>query len=318
MQDEGWEFVNIKTHKLVLLDGVNNAQPATTLIFPRNMSRLDIFLAFFSPDLVARVLEKRIEENPDVLYENAGCGLSRKLVLTTGVVYQYFACRAFVHGYGRQPGKNQYETMKWAHTFLQELSGCTLVGIKRIQRVHSVWRMTSANDEEGHFSKNLLGTVRRMGQCFCGDEKLFRFTGRHRYIRAVKSKPARVGLWHFQGAVSLENGLSYVVHTKLNNTNKAAGETSYTVDVTTEWAEAVLQHNPNSVLFMDSYYMCKAGIEMVREKRLKVIAALQLGRFKQFKKYMDPKVRNAGETSYLHNNQTGETIVYHWSVNSSI
>ena len=134
----------------------------------------------------------------------------------------------------------------------------------------------------------------------------------------MKSKPARVGLWHFQGAVPLQNGLPYIAHTKLNNANKAAGETSHTVYVMTEWADAVLKHNPNSVLFMDSYYMSKAGLEMVREKCLKVIAALNTGRFKRFKKHMESKVKNAGETSYLHNNQTGETIMFHWSINSNI
>ena len=53
LRDEGWEFVDTKTHKLVLLDGVNSVQPPATLTFPRNVSRLDIFLAFFSPDLVS-------------------------------------------------------------------------------------------------------------------------------------------------------------------------------------------------------------------------------------------------------------------------
>ena len=89
---EGWEFVDTKTQKFVVLDDVNSVQPAATLTFPRNVSRLDIFLAFFLPDLVSRVFEKRLDENPDVLIENAGGGCYRKIALTPTVVYQYFAC----------------------------------------------------------------------------------------------------------------------------------------------------------------------------------------------------------------------------------
>ena len=57
---------------------------------------------------------------------------------------------------------------------------------------------------------------------------------------------------------------------------------------------------------------------MVREKWLKLIAALDTGRFNCFKKYMEKRVKNVGKTSYLHNNQSQETIVLHWSVNSHI
>ena len=119
LRDEGWEFVDTTTHKLVLLDDVNTVQTGATLMFPRNVSRFDIFLAFFSPNLVSRVIEKRTEENPDVLVENAGGGRYRKLTLTPTVVYQYFTCQILIHGSCCQPGKSQHDTMKSARDILE-------------------------------------------------------------------------------------------------------------------------------------------------------------------------------------------------------
>ena len=73
------------------------------------------------------------------------------MVFTISVVYQYFAWRVFIHGCGCQPGKNQYKTMKWARNILEELSKCSLVGIKHIWQAHLVWQMMSANNKKAGF-----------------------------------------------------------------------------------------------------------------------------------------------------------------------
>ena len=53
IRDKGWEFVERKTHKLVLLNDANSVQTAVTLTFPWHASCFDIFHAFFLPDLAS-------------------------------------------------------------------------------------------------------------------------------------------------------------------------------------------------------------------------------------------------------------------------
>ena len=81
IRDNGWEFVDTKTHKLRLLDCAGSAQVAATLTFARNARPVDIFLKFFLPNLVSRLLGERMNENSGVLHENAGNGTSIKLAL---------------------------------------------------------------------------------------------------------------------------------------------------------------------------------------------------------------------------------------------
>ena len=42
-----------------------------------------------------------------------------------------------------------------------------------------------------------------LGEVLCGNEKLFRFTGRGGIVGKVPRKPARIGIWHYQAVVML-------------------------------------------------------------------------------------------------------------------
>ena len=75
-------------------------------------------------------------------------------------------------------------------------------------------------DEEEILSSRFSNAIKSLGEGFSGDEKLFRFTGPSGYVRKVPNKPAKVGLWHYQGVVQLKSGLPYLLCTKMHNVLK--------------------------------------------------------------------------------------------------
>ena len=54
-----------------------------------------------------------------------------------------------------------------------------------------------------------------LGEVLCGDEKLFRFTGKGGIVRKGPNKPAKVGIWHYQGTVMYSNGEPFLVYTRV-------------------------------------------------------------------------------------------------------
>ena len=63
-----------------------------------------------------------------------------------------------------------------------------------------------------------------LGKVLCGDEKLFRFTGKGGSVRKVPNDPAKVGIWHYQGTVILSNGEVFLMYTRVHDTASNMGE----------------------------------------------------------------------------------------------
>ena len=64
-------------------------------------------------------------------------------------------------------------------------------------------------------SRNFQACCDDLGQVLAGDEKLLHFTGNLMDVRAIKSKPDRMGLWFYQLMATLSNDTQFLLHTKL-------------------------------------------------------------------------------------------------------
>ena len=78
-------------------------------------------------------------------------------------------------------------------------------GREYLERLSSICHFSS--EYYSDISKNFAPSLKRLGNIFAGDEKLFKFTGVCPYIRFVVSKKSRIGLWIYEG----NNVIIYII-----------------------------------------------------------------------------------------------------------
>ena len=78
-----------------------------------------------------------------------------------------------------------------------------------------------------------------LGEVLCGDEKLFRFTGKDEIVRKVRNKPSKVGIWHYQETVMLSIGEPFLVYTRAHDTASNMRESTQTATIVLEWEDLV-------------------------------------------------------------------------------
>lgn len=162
-----------------------------------------------------------------------------------------------------------------------------------------------------------MSIVRRLGEWVAGDEKLLKFTGNSGNIRLVITKPDRVGLWFYELATRLENGLPYMLYIRMHRSNPVLGHTIKTAEIIRDWSNIVMRtddpdsRNPDTMLVFDSYYLTKAYRDELVEKQVKFIAAVQSTRFPELHGQVDKKVEKPGEWEGIYHSRTNQLFVLH-------
>ena len=302
----------------MLQENVELTHPALLLNFTASHSLLNIFESFFTPQLVTDLLEKRKQERPKLFSRKSGESTVQKLHVRVEHVFQYLACRSYIHGNRALSGLLQQDAMETAKGYLEEGLPNKLACYDYLQKAHAATYLHLNSDEEKAISKNFSAAIKSLGQAFAGDEKLFYFTGKHGWVQLVKNKPARLGIWHYQATTTLKNGLPFLFFTKAHAVDMNRKETIPTHVVVQEWLDTSLGLNPNSTLVMDSYYMAKEAQKAIQKSGRSVLAACQKKRFEGLHDLLSPKVTKAGTSAWAHNTKTGESAVLHWSTDTNI
>ena len=112
-----------------------------------------------------------------------------------------------------------------------------MIGIKKLMVVHSMFYIACGTEVEKKFVKHFESCVESLGQILCGDEKLFWFTANNGFVRQVLSKPAQVGLWHYQAVVPLKYGGIFLIFTQMHNAKKNMGKSIPTVEIVKQWID---------------------------------------------------------------------------------
>ena len=150
-----------------------------------------------------------------------------------------------------------------------------LPSFRKLQQIHSRVYMKIGTQDEVDLSSGFQDGLTYLGEVFAGDEKLFHFTGRSGMIRKVVNKPARIGLWHYQGAVYLESGLPYIVYTRAHTTSASLGMKTPTSKIVKEWGKIVLDNGQEATVVCDAYYLdneCRAWLN-ANKVRLLIVCA---------------------------------------------
>jgi hypothetical protein len=130
---------------------------------------------------------------------------------------------------------------------------------------------------------NCREMLRYPGAAVAGDEKLLHFTGDSAYIRQVKSKPDRIGLWFFELTCMLEGKIPFLLDMFLSKANTETHESVAVSAVTERWGEIVVNYHKlyKPLLIFDSYYTDNRGRERLRELKVNYIGAVQSNRFER-------------------------------------
>ena len=151
-----------------------------------------------------------------------------------------------------------------ALAFLQDGSRERLNGVRKTCLIHAKVHITGGGGLEKRLCTQFQSLVVSLGEVLCCDEKLFRFTGMGGIVRKVPSKPVRIGIWHYQGVVTLPTADPLLVYTRTHNTSSNSGASTQTSEIVGEWADLVDKFHQKTVLCMDSYYLDARGRENLR------------------------------------------------------
>ena len=169
--------------------------------------------------------------------------------------------------------------------------------------------------------ENLHNFIFALGECVAGDEKLFHYTADDHLVRAVQSKPDKVGIWFYELCALLTNGTSILICSSYHNNHN--GEMKV-FDIVRQWINTImscgknrvengLNPNPNTMLVFDSYYTTRKSVELCEQFNVIYSASLTFDRMKDEIKFLKGKnhVDNEkGEWVGMQNIETNRVIVY--------
>ena len=317
INEEGWRLLNVANESLQF--DVRTTSSGHAVLSRRDFSSsADVFSTILSREFITSVLEGILQTNPDAFAHNTGGGGVSNAPISYKDVYQAFACRIWIQGRGVAAGSTAREAFKNSLKWLGDRCTEQLNGIRKTLRVQSKVYVTCGGDQERLLNRQLQRMLSSLGEVLCGDEKLFRFTGRGGIVRKVPRKPARIGIWHYQAVVMLPTDDPFLAYTSVHNTSGSLGESTQTAQIVNEWADLVLSFRQPTIICMDSYYLCKVGRETLRQKNVRFVAAIKPDRFKRITALLTPSVQNAGESAYAFIGDRNEAAVMHWSRDTNI
>ena len=163
-----------------------------------------VFQQFISPELINSILDDICMTDPEAFVLATSHGKSSRMK------FQRPMCiRPWHAGFGFMENRSKLAIqIKSALEFLQERSPSDGMGFEKLigfLASSTYWRWKQQR------CKNLQASLSTLGETLCGDETLFRFTGMGGIVRKVPSKPAKIGIWHYQALVFLPTVKSFLV-----------------------------------------------------------------------------------------------------------
>lgn len=187
-----------------------------------------------------------------------------------------------------------------------------------VELLHSKFHLTP--EEEVVLSKNYQSLVVKIGQWAAGDEKLFHWTGESSWLRMCPNKDDYIGLWFYMLAIRLLNGLSILIYTKSHTVETSLGGTIHCATVVSEWADVVKAKTVDNktLLVADSYYLDRLGWQILQNKKIPYICAIQQCRFQELADKAKTKSKHEGDTAMMYNEKTKDMLVTHWYAEAKI
>ena len=210
---DGWGFMR-KNETVVMKDGDTGMSDFPVHSCSRSDSPFDIFRVLMPNRMVKGTLEKRGQDRLDGLKFNKGKGQFYTVEASVFNALSILAVKVLIHGW-QDKKKSVAEAVKDAVHDLHHANNQILCATTMHRLLNLFWFAVDTV-EEYQISDNMAEMFLSFGDSVAGDEKLWGYAGATGYSRLVMTKPSRIGLWMFQGAVRLKCGLPCLIYTKMH------------------------------------------------------------------------------------------------------
>jgi hypothetical protein len=316
-EDDGWEILDDSrtvTRKVNEWDFFSH--PVHNI--PRNASKYDIFTALLPPDFAFDVFLERARDRDMGLCFSKGGNNIWTVDATEDLAMRLIAIRLQVHATmdkkcGYKAGiKKAVEALRVHNNGLE--------GAWILQRLLSMYYFEFDSIDELRINDNLRKIFSSLGDRFAGDEKLFKFAGLSGYVRMVPNKPAKIGLWNFQGTVILKCGLPFLIYSRMHITLAETQRSMKCIEIIQDWGQIIIEKEfqKKTMLFIDSYYLTKDAGKWLKEHDIMYVGAMQKQRFKNICSVIEPTLEKSGTSEIAYNRSTGEPVAYCWSENKKL
>lgn len=328
--EPGWEEVDMQTHQFTIAED-RDATSTATLVFDRDTQISEIFCHFMTEDLLRNVWESMDREDLTVgSKSNHRCINKGKFSMK--LLYTYFAVYIRILGHQNAPQENNPGVTILRGNIMDALAHFAgrcrgdksrLIGINTVEVLIARFNIDSAFFPA--LSKNWQSVLRTLGQFLAGDEKLLHFTGNSGDIRAIPSKPDRIGLWFYELCATLPNGKPFIVHTDLWQAAKEYNLSVPVHHIVKKWARVVNRHNgtlgppsPHTILVFDSYYCTKSVRQILNEAKVKFICSAKSDTFGALTDMTRAGVERPGDWKGVYCPESKELFIHKWDRQASI
>lgn len=248
-------------------------------------SRVDIFTRFLTAELLEDIWGRENDPQKWLYRTKPKNKTINKGQFSIKLIYKFLAICIRIQGLQNDPKESQHVQRPLRDAIVESIDffrnkypqnhwppGATIC-----EFLCSHYLITSAFFEK--LSLNFQSIVLKLGQFVAGDEKLLRFTGNSGDIRLIITKPDRIGLWFYELCGSIANNRSYLLYTKMWRVWSQVGETSQVSKIVEDWGTIIKgsgfnNWNTNTILTMDSYYLCNTGRSYLLDNKIKFCAAV--------------------------------------------
>jgi len=292
--------------------------------YPESMP-FDVFLRFLTPQLTARILQSVpdghwIDSDGDGRIRCFQPTLKNTYISVAIYLWMMARCRNAHFEHDDHTGRNAAIELAREH-FLQQFPEYVYPSKHVVNKFLSNFHITK--DFYAELSSNFNAELSELGAFVAGDEKLLHFTGDSVYIRIVKTKPDRVGIWYYELAVKLQCGRVFVIYIRMNDSNQLKGVHIPVDAVVRDWVDAIQNGggrvpDPNILLSFDNYYMSNASHELLLSRNQYFVGACKSNTFSELTDETTWKVQKRGDYYVLGRAFSQELFAHVWDLDDSI
>jgi hypothetical protein len=314
LEEEGWEEVAMAdrsvaiTYEPALCDA---DRVCALLVCAPDTTLSDLYFAVFSDDYVDGMLTELRRTKPEVFVQSRGRARHVTQIATeTKHVHAALAMRIVLQAQQVRATRNKRHKeflenrCKAAAAFLAQNANCLLpFSAQRGRKLISALQIEPGSDLETRLFCNLRALIVHLGEIFACDEKLFHADLlRSGMVKVVLSKPARVGIWAYQGCVVLEGNYPLCVHLRVHHEIANLDEKVRMITFIKEWAEIAvakrISRHVQAVMVCDSHYPTVEALQYMRAEGFPFIFACDQQRFKSVSAIIADRVQKSGDHAY--------------------
>jgi hypothetical protein len=277
----------------------------------QDASLSDIFFMIFDDALISAWLGELRITHPQMFVQTRGRKRhSTHIQCGSDHVLAALAARILLHAQQQVASRNQqhpnFIDNRFADVvaFLSGNGAVTLpASAQRLRKMVSFLQIKPGSALEARVFVNLRKMVAKLGEVFAGDEKLYHADLlKSGMVKIVLSKPARVGVWGYEGCIALEGDYPLCIYLRIHFEIAALDENVRMIDIMKDWVriieEKTAPREEAAILVADSHYPTIEALQFLRQKKMRFIFACDQNRFQKLSALISQRVQKTGDMAF--------------------